>query len=402
MTLHQSIIKTLRNGSLPVSDLQSSTQVSLPTLRKALQELADARWVRVVGQSEANGGRPAMLYGLDDSHYLLVGLHLQLPGIQLIASDLAGNVLDVAEDFSELVPRPEQVIGRVEAYLKHVQTNFPERVVLGIGIASPGFTEPALGHILSIERVTGWQNVPICQHLSALLNIPVTIANDVDCMAFAEFQHTGISLDQNLAYVGFDEGVKVSLFLNGQLYQGSFGNAGLIVTDLLNLKQETTFDLGEILTIEGINHLFQDRLQQTTDSMKETYGAILATQNHRQRFSMILKGAADGLPICQQVVSSMNAALAVAIANIIYVVQPDMVFIGGLLTTMPTTLFIALVESIRQYLPALFRNRLIIRQAMLTSPYRSGIGANYHFLETHLNDSSLSPLQLASTDTDNR
>jgi predicted NBD/HSP70 family sugar kinase len=236
--------------------------------------------------------------------------------------------------------------------------------------------------------VKGWQNVPICQHLRTVLDLPVSIANDVDCMAFAEFQHTSVSLDQNLAYVGFDEGVKVSMFLNGQLYKGSFGNAGLIVTDLLNFSHETAMLPGEILTIEGINHLFQEKLQQVTSDTRESYADILATQNHRQRFSLILERAADGLPICQEVTASMNAALAVAIANIIYVIQPDMMFIGGLLTMMPTTLFATLIEDIRQYLPALFRNRSIIRQAMLSSPYRSGIGANYHFLESYLSDPS--------------
>ncbi len=65
--------------------------------------------------------------------------------------------------------------------------------------------------------------------------MPVQIANDIDCMAFAEIQHTGKSLVDNLVYVGFDEGVKASMFLNGELYKGSLGNAGLIVNRLLNV-----------------------------------------------------------------------------------------------------------------------------------------------------------------------
>ncbi|MEZ4555504.1 MAG: hypothetical protein R2854_03470 [Caldilineaceae bacterium] len=65
---------------MSLADLQQATQVSLPTLRRAVQDLTDARWIRVVGQAEANGGRPAMLFGADTTRFLLVGVHLQLPG----------------------------------------------------------------------------------------------------------------------------------------------------------------------------------------------------------------------------------------------------------------------------------------------------------------------------------
>lgn len=389
MNLHQAIIKSLLDTPLTISDLQANAQVSLPTLRKALQELIEARWIRVVGQSEANGGRPAMLFGIDASYYLLVGLHIQLPGIQLIASDLQGNVLDVAEAFSDVVPRPDQVIQRATAYVQHVREAFPERLVLGVGIASPGFTDPVSGEILSIERVKGWQNTPICQHLSELLELPVTIANDVDCMAFAEFQGAGVSLAQNLAYVGFDEGVKISMFLNGQLYKGSFGNAGLIVSKLLNLNgQQAATDHEDLLTINAINQQFQDNLQMLNAVEQEAYANIMETQNHRQRFIRILQGAAEDLPICQAVIESLKADLAIAVANTIYMIQPDMVIIGGLLTRMPSSLCAQLILDIRQYLPRLFRNHSIIRQSTMTSPYRSGIGANYHFLENYLSDPS--------------
>lgn len=388
MNLHQAIIKSLLDNPLPISDLQAIAQVSLPTLRKALQELIDARWIRVVGQSEANGGRPAMLFGIDDRYYLVVGLHIQLPGIQLIATDLQGNVLDVAEDFSDVVPRPDQVIQRTQSYIQHIREAFPERLVLGVGVASPGFTDPVSGEILSIERVKGWQNTPICEHLEDLLNLPVTIANDIDCMAFAEFQRAGVSLAQNLAYVGFDEGVKVSMFLNGQLYKGSFGNAGLIVTRLLNLGGEHRFDEQEILTINAINHQFEERLRKLNAADQEAYAAIVETQNHRQRFIRIMEGAAAGLPACQAVVENLNTALAVAVANTIYMLQPDMVIIGGLLTSMPSSLCTQLILDIRHHLPRLFSNRSIIRQSTMSSAYRSGIGANDHFLDRYLSNPS--------------
>ncbi len=385
MTTHSAMIKALLNRPLSMSDLQAATQVSMPTLRKAVNELTEARWIRVVGQAEANGGRPAMLFGLDDSFFLMVGVQLQLPGVRLITADLNGAVLDVEEDFTNIVPEPDAVIQRVAAYVSRVQAAYPERQLLGVGIASPGFTDPATGDIISIGRVTGWQNLPICQRLASALDLPVYIANDVDCMAFAEFQHTGVTFEQNLAYVGFEQGVKVSMFLNGQLYKGSFGNAGLIVTDLLNLDIPlSAMERRRILTIEGLNRLFEDTITSLDAEQRQIYADILDTSLPREQFQQTLEGAAAGLPVCQQVVQVLNTALSAALANVIYMVQPDIMVIGGLLSTMPASQFVALEAAIRRHLPALFTNRSVIQQAMLSSPNRAALGANYHFLQTHL------------------
>jgi glucokinase len=298
-------------------------------------------------------------------------------------------VLDEDEAFENVVPYPDQVVQRVAAYSAHIQENFPQRKILGIGIAAPGFTEPGSGEIVSIGRVSGWQNFPILQKLSTLLNVLAFIANDVDCMAFAEFQHTGISFDKNLAYVGFDEGVKISMFLQGQLYKGSLGNAGLIATDLLNLNavhDDTTHD--NILTIHGINHLVERRIKSLDETEQASYAKILSAKSHRKRFKRILEGAVAGLPACQEVTQSMNTALAVAIANFVYLVQPDQVVIGGLLGTMPSSVYSDLKTIIHDCLPRLFANRLIIQQALLTGENTAALGATYHFLEAFLHDLS--------------
>ncbi len=395
MSLHPAILKTLLSRPLSIADLHSGVQVSLPTLRKALQDLNDARWIRVVGQADTNGGRPAMLFGPDDSYYLSVGVHLQLPGLHLITADLRGQVLDEMHDFTDTIPQPDEVIQRIIAYVSTVQVRFPERRVLGIGIAAPGFIDPVSGDILSIGRVPSWYSLPICQRLHSALNLPIHIANDVDCMAFAEFQRSKLSFEQNLAYFGFDEGVKVSLFLNGQLYKGSFGNAGLIVTDLLQLGDNSEAARAhDLLTIHGVNDLVTARINALPEPEREPYRGILETRGQRERFQLMQQAAASGLPICQATAQALNTALAAAMANVIYMVQPDVMVVGGILSQMPLPLYTDLEARARAYLSPLFTNRLVIQQAALSSPNRAALGAVYHFLQTHLDQTDTDMLHI--------
>ena len=388
MSLPRAVIRHVLSTPMSLADLQQATQVSLPTLRRAVQDLTEARWIRVVGQAEANGGRPAMLFGVDTTRFLLVGVHLQLPGMRLIAADLAGAVLDEIKLFDQVVPTPHEAVQAVADYVFHLRDMFPDRVILGVGIASPGFTDLSSGDIISIGRVPTWENFPVCRRLQAMVELPVRIANDVDCMAFAEFLHSSEPLDKNLAYVGYDEGVKVSLFLKGELYKGSLGNAGLIASHLLHAGDRPGLqDVHSLLTVIGVNQRFVQSVAAL--DVQAPYAEILSTSNPRARFRLILNGDDAAMPLCRALVTDLNAALAAAVANVIHIVQPDIVVIGGLLSAMPATRFAELEADIQAHLPALIGHNAIIRQGKWASQNGAAKGAILHFLQAYLNDSTL-------------
>jgi len=390
MSLHHSIIKHLINTPTSLADLQLETQVSLPTLRRAVQELSDSQWIRIVGQAEANGGRPAMLFGLDDRLFVIVGLHLQLPGIRLIMSDLSGNILDEFETFNGVVPMLNEAVGAAADYIARIRSTFPGRHILGIGVAAPGFIDQNTGDIITIVRVPSWRNFPFCRRLQAAVGLPVHIANDVDCMAFAEFQHAREPFEKNLAYVGFDEGVKISLFLKGGIYKGSLGNAGLIASQLLCVGGEANQEeLQSLSTIMGISRVFERRLSKLGGKAQVPYAQIAAAANPRERFHLIIRYAHSGMPLCHAIMEDMIRVLSAAIANLIYIVQPDVIVIGGLLSSMPKDLYTDLEVSIRKHLPELISNNSVIQQGKLASRNSAAIGAIHHFLQDYVSDTAV-------------
>lgn len=385
MGLQQEIVKLVLNVPMALADLQAATGVSLPTLRKAVQALIDARWIRVVGQGEANGGRPAMLFGVNDSHFAILGVHLQLPGIHLTLSDLAGKVLDDAKRFEETVPTPDECIQAVSEYAARFKTMFPKRKLIGVGVAAPGFIDLATGDIVSIGRVPSWVNVPLCRRLQATLNLPAYIANDVDCLAFAELQYTPPARATNLAYIGFDQAIKVSLFLKGELYKGTFGNAGLIAPALLRVDDlANPEETPQLLTISGVSQLFEERVCALAASAQTPYAEMLALTSPRERVRRILEHARPDMPICYALTQDHLRALAVVAANMILLIQPDVVLIGGLLSLLPQELFADLETALRRHLPALISHNTLIRQGKLALQSSGAIGATHHFLRTYL------------------
>lgn len=398
MLPHSVILKQLRQLPRSLADLQLDAQVSLPTLRKAVQDLTEARWIRIVGQAETNSGRPPNIYGLDNGYYVIIGVHLQLPGIHMITTNLNGDVLHEKRFFHETASLPNNVLAAVTDYVSEVRAALPDRLVLGVGIASPGFIDPPSGDILMIGRVPGWENFPICSRLRSLLKLPIRIANDIDCMALAEFQGSGISTDQHSIYLGFDEGVKASLFLNGTLYKGALGNAGLIAGALLRVPGDDPLDDPDaVLSIHRVNDLFDQRVAKANQATQEVYETIGAIDDPRQRFERILASASDEYPICLTVTRLMNQMVAAAVANLVLILQPHIIVLGGMLSVMPRNVFAELNAQIRAHLPTMISNNLTIRLGTSTSTTTAASGAAHHFLERYLieaQESLLDPSQI--------
>jgi predicted NBD/HSP70 family sugar kinase len=397
MSTYTTILKHLANNPLSLADLLPQTDVSLPTLRKAVQELTDNRWICVVGQAETNGGRPAKLLGLDTDHYAIIGVHIQLPGLRLITTDLIGNILHEEVLFQREAPAPEQVIQAIIHYVRHQTSKLANRHIVGIGIAAPGFIDQDSGAIISVGRVEGWQNIPITQRLRIALNLPTAIANDVDCMALAEYQSTSTQNINNLVYVGFDEGVKVSLFVEGVLYKGSFGNPGLIADRFLRVPN-TNFDQQEqhlLLSISGLCKWFETRYDQLTDQQRLAYAPLLEVHS-RQRLQLIFSKEYRGLPICRHLIAAFHGVLSAAIANIIYILQPDHIALGGMLSMLPDEIFGELVSQIRSHLRPLFANHIHIDQAKLRSENIAAIGASHRFIEAVILENGYLTAQIGS------
>jgi len=387
ISLQQTIVRNLLKFPMSLADMQIATQVSLPTLNRAIKALSESHWIHIVGQAEANGGRPATLYGIDDRCFLIIGLHLQLPGIRLIATNLNGETQHISQEFQNIVPSPTEAIAAIGDYIQRIRAEFPSRQILGIGIAAPGFIDLTSGDIISIGRVPLWVNFPICSQLKASTGVPVQIANDIDCMAFAEFQYINAPLEKNLVYIGFDEGIKMSFFIKGELYKGSLGNAGLIASHLLPTCDPLDPEIiDDLVTIRGVNRFFEKLLTQASSRDRALYADIKEVTDLRERFRLIIKSADSGKPICDQIIHHLIRILSVWIANIIYIIQPDMIVVGGLISIMPKPLFLELENEIRSKLPALISNNCLIQQGSLVTQNSAALGASYHFLQSYLSD----------------
>ncbi len=394
MDTQRAVVSRLLTRPHSLADLRDATGISVPTLRRAVQALLDGGWVRVAGRALATGGRPATLYGVDPTHHLLVGVLLEHPGLRLVATDLLGHVLDerVPEGVGDL--DPDAVVGHVVAYLTHLRARFRERHPIGIGVASPGYVDPTTGSVLAIGRVPSWNNLPLRQRLAEATGLRVTIGNDIDAMAAVEFGD--LHDERTFAYVGVTEGLKFSLFLAGRPYVGPFGNAGLVNPHLL-VAHGARANAGALLTVHGMVAAYLE------SSPKRGAGAarVEARSDAWARFRAVLELADEGEDaVAIELAEAMIDLLGAQLASFVYLIQPELLVIGGALAEAPARILAAIEAALRHRLPTLLDNKLAVRRARDAAPSAATVGATRAFLQRFLAEENQPLIGASSSGSD--
>lgn len=387
--LKAAIVNLLRRQPMTLAELEEDVDASLPTIRRAIRELSDSKWIRPVGTDSSTGGRPARLFGLDDSVQMILGVHVEIPTINMVLTAVDGTILE--QYFYDPVSKltPEAATREILRYGREVQDRYPERTLLGVGMAVPGYIDVEAGEILVVGRAPGWENYPMRTRLEASLGgLPIVMENDFDCLIRAEMANVNRRPADDLVYLGILEGVKVSMLLNGQIYSGPFGNAGLIGrTQIVSCDGNNSThhhrDLEATTSVSGLCHAFARRLEEWPDR-DATLQHITSLADRNARVRAILEAAAEGHPLCSDIINHMFQDLSVAIANLIYILQPSNLVIGGVLSNMPEALQTDLESAIRNQLPSLLSNHLVLKYAQTTGRYAAAIGAAHLFLENYI------------------
>lgn len=387
INLKSVIVDRVRQTPCSLSDLQSETQMSLPTIRRAIRELEDAKWIHRVARRPSTGGRPAALYGLNGSSHVIAGVHLELPTLHFVLASLTGEVLlQVSLDRDE-VPSPHDVLRDISRFIDRVRDEYSERELLGLGVATPGYVDRDTGQVLSIGRVPYWQSFPLKAQLANDLQLAVVIENDVDSLTAAELEYRAGKVPDDMLYVGVLEGIKSTLVLNGSIYRGPFGNTGLMghMTARPDGPLCTCGKHGCLETTASV-HAICGRFDHYTQTVsKENWSAAVGeirqnSMDRRERFQAILEAAETGDPFCSEIVYKALDDLALVVSNSLYMIQAPLLVVGGALSSLPPGLSHYFEDSVRSYLNPLISNYLIIQYASVSGSQMAALGATRRFL----------------------
>lgn len=195
-----------------------------------------------------------------------------------------------------------------------------------IGIGSPGTCNSAAG---VVERAynLGWDHVPVCRMLEERFHVPCRLSNDANCAALAE-QVAGAAVGHaNVVLITLGTGVGGGIVADGQLLEGVGGTGAEVGHTVLVLDGEdcTCGRKGCWEAYASATALIRQGKRAAAaqpESLLAGYGEGLTGKD-------VFDAAAAGDAAAQAVVDRYCVYVAAGITDLVNILGPEKVLIGG-------------------------------------------------------------------------
>lgn len=351
-TKRRIIAHFVEHGPATITDLSKMLNCSIPTVTKFISELTAAGCIKNYGKLETQGGRYPLLYGLLPESGYFIGVDVKHESINIGVIDFVGDIKHTYWDIPFQLENTEAKLDELcEIVLGYIaEAGYRKRDILNININLPGRINPETGYSYTLFNFDPSRS--LADVFMEKIGISVSIDNDTRGMTYGEYTQ-GIAAGgnyRNLLYINVSWGIGLGIVLDGKIYTGKSGFSG-------ELGHIATYD-NQILCHCGkkgcmetevsglaLHRILQERIRAGESSILSE--RVLRREPITQ--VDIIQAAVNEDILCLEILGDMGARLGKQIASLINVFNPELVIIGGSLSTTGDYLTQAVQTVVRTY-----------------------------------------------------
>ncbi|GAB6165698.1 ROK family protein [Thermostilla marina] len=152
-------------------------------------------------------------------------LGIEIGGTKLQVGVGTGTSPQLVDLRRDTVDRSRGATGILETIRRRVLELQAQHTVEAIGIAFGGPIDPTKGRVVKSHHVEGWDDFPLVEWCRNTLKLPAVIANDADLAGLAEAKLGAGQGADIVFYITVGTGIGGALIQHGTLYTGSCGIA---------------------------------------------------------------------------------------------------------------------------------------------------------------------------------
>ena len=264
----------------------------------------------------------------------------------------------------------------------------PLSPISGIGICAPGPLNPRTGVVVNPPNLPGWRNFPLASEIAKAYGLQVRIDNDGNAAALAEALWGAGRGYRNVFCVTIGTGIGTGIVFDRRIYHGRTGAAGEGGHMTIDYRGPRC-GCGKLGCIEALasGPSIARRASEKIAAGRQSVILDYAQGDvHHITGEMVGRAYLAGDPFAKELLLETAEFLAVWLGNIIDLLEPDVMIIGGGAATMLQPFF----EEIRKRLPTWCVNSRCLEIPLVTAHYGAdaGIagGAALCRAETDVND----------------
>ncbi|MBV9645560.1 MAG: ROK family protein [Verrucomicrobia bacterium] len=266
---------------------------------------------------------------------------------------LRGNVIETRQDGDT-----EALIDAFIQEIRRLKESNPEIEAVGVGV--PGIINPVEGVVVNLTNVKGWRDIALRSIIMERTGLSGNLENDAKAMAYAEWKHGAGQSVPNVVCVTLGTAVGGALILNGRLYRGAAWVAGEIGQTSIDYRG-VDFVYGNKGALEAyVGH------RQISARAKEIYAEAGKTLSDEDaHLDRLCKLADEGDELADKVWRDIGTKIGVGLSNVIWLLNPDRIVIGGGVAQAGERLFGYIRQTIRTRCEQTFWEKLDLVPATL-------------------------------------
>lgn len=226
----------------------------------------------------------------------------------------------------------DRVIDMIRAAMKDArhEAEIPDDGFLGIGIGSPGPLDRESGTVLSTPNL-GWRNFPLRDLIANGIGLTAVLDNDANCAALGEYWQGAGRDASNLIAVTLGTGIGGGIVLDGRVFHGASDVAG----ELGHMTIDSTgrkCNCGNYGCLEAYASgpaIAARALEGLEAGAASVLPALVDHVLERITAETVYEAIVEGDLYAKEVMRETAKFLGTGIANLINVLNPDLIVISG-------------------------------------------------------------------------
>ncbi|TNF38213.1 MAG: ROK family transcriptional regulator [Deltaproteobacteria bacterium] len=316
-----------RSEGISRAELARDSGLSASTVSAIVSDLMAANLLTSGHVAPSKGGRPPVILQFNTQRNYIVGVEMGASHIGAVICDLRGDIRWYDETEIDVSDDPAGTL-RAIGELIEVARRRPEASgdLLGLGIAVPSPVDALTPDRLSPRLLPAWAEVRLAAQLHHRIGVRVFMDNDANCGALAEAQ-IGAGVDvPDFTYIKVATGVGAGHIVQRQPYRGFSGIAGEI--------GHTTVDPNGRPCRCGLRGCLEAEIgsgaivEKASEAIAAGRVSALAELPSLTLADIVAAGH-DGDTLAIELIAEAGNHLAVGVANLLNLMNPARVIIGG-------------------------------------------------------------------------
>jgi glucokinase len=265
---------------------------------------------------------------MDDTSRFVLAFDLGGTHLRAAIIDEDGAIHSSVKHKTPVTTTASEVVSALVAAARESESRLPPgQLIRAVSVAVPGSVDADSGAVVKAPNLSSLNGFQLAAALTSELGLAATVENDANAAAVGEMWRGAARGCRTIVCVTIGTGIGGGIILDGKLWHGANNSAGEIGHTCVDPFSDVACTCGSRGCLErfasatGIVRMAREALTRFPNSILQSAGQFTSAD--------VYHAGVQGDALALKVMQRMGFYLGVALANLVNLLNPEMVVIGG-------------------------------------------------------------------------